>query len=148
MDSGRVWIPDCSLRRGRWKGLAVKPLILIIDDDSVFRSDLILVLENDYRCREAESLATAISEVEHEEPDVIILDFNLGANEDGFHVLEILKTMDPNIPVIMMTSQPSISMVVEAVRRGVFSFLSKTSDLRELRATLIKAIEWREIQKS
>lgn len=121
----------------------MKPLVLIIDDDEVFASDLELLLGDEYTCRRFAD-SSGIDEVTSGriKPAVILLDVYLAPEQHGLDLLEAVRRYDKTIPVVMMTDQPAIPLVVEAVRRGGFTVLSKSGGMDELLITLRKAISF------
>lgn len=72
--------------------------------------------------------------------DVVLTDIVM---EDigGFEILELAKTEQPETEVILMTGHASIPSAVEAMQQGAFHYLTKPLDLKELRATTLKAAE-------
>lgn len=120
----------------------MKPHLLIVDDDQAYASDLALVLEAEFHCSLAHNPVQAEERINGEMPAVVLLDLNLGPDVREFSLLERIREMAPELPVVMMSDQPSISKVVEAVRRGVFGFLQKSAGLEELKLVLHKAAGW------
>jgi DNA-binding NarL/FixJ family response regulator len=64
-------------------------------------------------------------------PDVALLDLNLH-DGDGIALGRKLRTIDPDIKVVIMTADESADAVVEAVRSGACCWVSKTTSLPEL----------------
>jgi DNA-binding NtrC family response regulator len=121
----------------------VKPILLIVDDDEVFASDLKLLLESEYDCRWCADGKSARKMLEDGvDPEAVFLDVYLGDGMHGLDELVWIRGKDQDLPVIMMTDQPSIPLVVESVRRGAFSVLSKSSGIEELIDTLRKAVKF------
>lgn len=121
----------------------MKPKVLIVDDDPLFASDLVVLLEDRYRCWSIQRPTDIEEDVRRIEPDLVLLDVMLGDDVDGFRVLERMRAAGCTAPVIMMSDRPSIPTVIEAMKRGVFSFLPKTTGLEDLRSSLQQALEER-----
>ncbi|MDR4494293.1 MAG: response regulator [Nitrospirales bacterium] len=110
--------------------------ILIVDDDTVSRGLIRMVLEYDgYRCLEAEDGATALIMVEDHAIDLMMLDYMM-PKVNGIEVLTALqqpsKPLSP--PTIMITGMLQPPIREKATQLGVFAILEKPYDLGELRA--------------
>ena len=81
-----------------------KGSILIAEDDPVLREVYVKKFTiNDYDIRTVENGEEAISEIEAQEPDLLLLDINMPVI-DGFGVLEKYPKADRNFPVILLTN--------------------------------------------
>ncbi|HQY12398.1 MAG TPA: sigma-54 dependent transcriptional regulator, partial [Ferruginibacter sp.] len=60
---------------------------------------------------------------------------------DGIEFLEKAKTVNPDIPVIMISGHGNIDTAVEAVKKGAFDYISKPPDLNRLLITLRNALD-------
>src|SRR2546428_13471852 len=93
-----------------------------------------------------EALAVAKREVF----DLALTDLRL-PDRDGLSVLEELRPIHPDLPVLLLTAHGSIPSAVEAMQKGAFGYLTKPFDDKELKATLEKALAQqrmsREIQR-
>src|SRR6058998_4091373 len=81
--------------------------VLVIEDDPVARADLLARLKaHGYAVALAADAASAVTAVNRERPDVILLDLGLPAG-DGFLVLERLRKIEPlaAIPVLIVTGR-------------------------------------------
>lgn len=120
------------------------PTLLIVDDDSEFRSALARLLRSAYCIRTAGSLSEAFAQLSPP-PDALILDIRLDEsdadNRDGLLLLERLHQDWPEIPVLMVTAHGDIDLAVECMRLGAVDFLQKRSDVRETKARLQQALE-------
>jgi CheY-like chemotaxis protein len=85
-----------------------KPHILIIDDDPSILEMMRLILEEEegYRVTTRETVFEEAAEVEHLEPDLILLDFLLQGQQLGWTLLQKLKLHPPtkDIPVVLCTA--------------------------------------------
>jgi two-component system chemotaxis response regulator CheY len=99
---------------------------LIVDDESHVRAFMRLLLREVgiSDCWEAADGVSAVQLAQEHKPQLVLLDINLpGLN--GLQVLAQMKQVDPDIPVVMVTSQSAISTVSEAVRLGAVGYLLK-----------------------
>ncbi|MCP4896182.1 MAG: response regulator [bacterium] len=79
--------------------------ILLVDDDEVFRTAVIAVLETRYQVRVAVNGTEAMERVDEEIPDLVILDVMMDHLSEGFDVARKLRS-DPRtelVPIIMLT---------------------------------------------
>ncbi|MCF7805134.1 MAG: sigma-54 dependent transcriptional regulator [Candidatus Marinimicrobia bacterium] len=125
----------------------MKSQLLIIDDDEQFVQDLSLLLEMHYQCRKTHTPADGLREIRSQEPDVILLDLMLGDNQNGIDVLEQIKRINEDIPVIMITDHSSIKTAVQAMQKGAFDYISKTPDMEELSLLIQKSLEQRRLKE-
>src|SRR5216117_3478482 len=93
-----------------------------------------------------EALAVAKREVF----ELALTDLRL-PDRDGLSVLEELRLIHPDLPVLLLTAHGSIPNAVEAIQRGAFGYLTKPFDDKELSASIEKALTQqrmrREIQR-
>ena len=130
-----------SSRRGR----SGRQKILVIEDDPVARADLEARLAaNGYLVARAADAASALTVVNREHPDLILLDLGLPAG-DGFLVLQRLRKIESlaAIPVLVITgrSDPETRKRVEAM--GVAPVLVKPVQTEALLAAISEALETR-----
>jgi two-component system response regulator GlrR len=76
--------------------------------------------------------------------DLAIVDLRL-ADEDGITLMEKLHTLQPEMPVIILTGHASVEGAVEAMKRGAYTYLTKPFDPRELILQLGRALESRKL---
>jgi DNA-binding NtrC family response regulator len=110
---------------------AGKGRILIVDDEEGMRDLLRAILENDYHVAEADSGAALHRALDHEQPDVVLLDLKL-PDANGLGLLLAIKQRWPGTEVIMLSGAPTdsggASWAAEAVKGGAFGFLSKSAE--------------------
>jgi DNA-binding NtrC family response regulator len=121
----------------------MKAKILIVDDEADIRNLLTAVLDNYYDVTEAGSAAALQKTFSQEQPDVILLDVKL-PDAHGLDLLPQIKKRWPDTEVIVLSGQGTITMAVEAGRRGAFNFLSKPFENEKLLADVKCAIERKE----
>ncbi len=119
---------------------ADKPKLLIVDDDTKLRSLLAKFLaESQYETIEAENGAKALSKLEEEEIDLIILDVMM-PELDGYGFLENLPKA-PRPPILMLTALGDIEERVKGLSHGADDYLPKPFDTRELLLRVEKLLE-------
>lgn len=112
--------------------MSKKANILITDDEKSIRNALSEILEfEDYNVLEAENGEQALDVIKNNTVDLVMLDIKM-KGMDGIEVLEKIKEMKPELPVIMISGHGSIKIAVEATKMGAFDFLEKPPDLNRL----------------
>ena len=81
----------------------------------------------------------AIHSLAHRTPDLILLDLRL-PDMTGMDVLDAVREVNPNVPVIFMTAHGSIDIAVDAMQHGAQDFLIKPCEADRLRVTVNNAI--------
>jgi DNA-binding NtrC family response regulator len=76
-------------------------------------------------------------------PAAVILDLQLRETE-GLIVLENIRKLDPELPVIILTGYETVATAVQAMKSGAFHYLAKPVDLPELKTLLESAVTTQE----
>ena len=113
--------------------------ILIIDDEIGVRRSLKAVFEEDYQISLAADAESALSILERDIPDVILLDVMM-PERDGLSLLTELQERYADIPVIMVSASTGVRPVVRAIQTGAFDYIAKPFDVEELRRLVEKAL--------
>lgn len=122
--------------------------ILIVDDEKPLRSILIEILQkNGFPAVEASSSKEAFKIFGEEKPDAVLLDLKM-PDMDGIEVMQELKKMDPDIPIIIVTAYGDIPTAVEAIKLGAYDFIVKPPKFDRLVFTLKRAIKELELKRS
>jgi len=117
--------------------------ILVIEDDPVARADLEARLAaNGYLVARAADAASALTVVNRERPDLILLDLGLPAG-DGFLVLERLRKIEAlaAIPVLVITGRSDAETRKRVEAMGVAPLLAKPVDTEVLLAAIRAGLE-------
>lgn len=117
--------------------------ILLVEDDVSVRRPVRRFLERSgFDVCEADTAASAPTVFRRERPDLVLLDYNL-PDGDALEVLPRLKSMAPDIPVIILTGYGTIERAVQSVKGGADDFLTKPIELAELARILERALRHR-----
>ena len=125
------------------RGRSGRQKILVIEDDPVARADLQARLEaNGYVVARAADAASALTVVNREHPDLILLDLGLPAG-DGYLVLERLRKIEAlaTIPVPIVTGRSDADTRKRVEAMGVAPVLTKPVDTEVLLAAVRAALE-------
>ncbi|AMA49383.1 MULTISPECIES: sigma-54-dependent transcriptional regulator [Flavobacterium] len=117
--------------------------ILIIEDESAIRRVLAKILseENDsYKVDEAEDGAQGLEKAKNEDYDLILCDIKM-PKMDGVEVLEAIKKIKPEIPMVMISGHGDLETAVNTMRLGAFDYISKPPDLNRLLNTVRNALD-------
>lgn len=121
--------------------------ILLIDDDEALADALTDLLEHaGYKVSTAASAEDAIAALRREPTDLAILDLRLG-QVSGLDLLPQLKTIRPEMSVIMMTGVGTIENAVEAMQKGADNFVTKPVDPPRLLTIVSKGFEARTLRR-
>jgi DNA-binding NtrC family response regulator len=106
--------------------------LLLVDDEKSFVNILTKRFQRrNIKVTKAYSGADAIQALRSNEFDVAVLDLKM-EDMDGIEVLKILKIMDPQLAVIMLTGHGSAAAAKQGIELGAFDYLSKPCELEEL----------------
>ncbi len=115
--------------------------VLIVDDERLVRWSLRQKCEEwGYQVSEAESGADGLRLARNESPDLVLLDVRL-TDMNGLQVLERLKLNGDARAVIMITADPQLEDVKQALKQGAYDFIGKPVDYDELRVAVKNALE-------
>jgi DNA-binding response OmpR family regulator len=131
------------MKPSRRRGGSGRQKILIIEDDPVARADLEARLEaNGYIVARAADAASAMTVVNRERPDLILLDLGLPAG-DGFLVLERLRKIEAlaAIPVLVITGRTDAETRQRVAALGVAPLLTKPVETEVLHAAVRAGLE-------
>jgi len=107
--------------------------LLVIEDEALLGRQIARALAAaGHEVRVEASAAAGIAAFEASAPDLVLLDLRL-PDQSGLDVLERLRALDAEPPVVLMTAYGSVADAVEAMRRGAADYLQKPLDLEELR---------------
>jgi DNA-binding NtrC family response regulator len=123
------------------------PKILIIEDESAIRRVLVKILseENDtYTVDEAEDGLVGIDKVKKDDFDLVLCDIKM-PKMDGVEVLEAIKKLKPETPVVMISGHGDLDTAVNTMRLGAFDYISKPPDLNRLLNTVRIALDRKEL---
>jgi two-component system, NtrC family, nitrogen regulation response regulator NtrX len=102
-----------------------KATVLIVDDHRAVREEIAFALDFDgWRTREAEDGRSGLEQAKDPNVDLVLLDVKL-PGMDGLEVLQKLKELRPDLPVVMISGHGDLDTAVLAVRRGAYDFLQK-----------------------
>ena len=117
--------------------------ILIVDDQPVVRAGLRQFLAQGEQMRitgEATNGAEALKLVAERDWDLVMLELYL-PDGNGLEVLEHIKRLKPNLPVLIYSSAAEEEFALAAIHRGAAGFLSKNSESGDVCLAMRKAVD-------
>ena len=123
------------------------PKILIIEDEAAIRRVLnkILSEESDtYQVEEAEDGLQGIEKIKNDDYDLVLCDIKM-PKMDGVEVLEAVKKIKPEIPMVMISGHGDLETAVNTMRLGAFDYISKPPDLNRLLNTVRNALDRKQL---
>jgi EAL domain-containing protein (putative c-di-GMP-specific phosphodiesterase class I) len=128
--------------RGSGERPAVGPqgraTVVVVDDDPQVLRALGRSLEGSFDVKEYESPEQAIDHVRRGGVSVVISDVAM-PKMTGIELLRAIRNQDPDIPVILITGEPSLEGATSAIELGVFRYLRKPCRPEEVRTTAEQA---------
>lgn len=119
--------------------------ILVVDDDKNLVELVKMRLESaNYEVTTVLKERDATEAVKERAFDLSIVDLKL-ADRDGISLMEEMHSINPEMPVLILTAHGSIESAVEAMKRGAYSYLTKPFDPRELLLQIERALENRRL---
>jgi len=116
------------------------PTVLIADDDRSIRTVLTQALgRSGYQVRCTGNATTLWRWVEDGEGDLVITDV-LMPDENGLDLIPRIRSVRPDLRVVVMSAQSTLMTAVKAAQRGAFEYLPKPFDLDELLAVVGRAL--------
>ena len=123
--------------------------ILVIDDNLDIRLLISEILrEQGFKVREGANFDQALLEINKKLPDVAIIDVKLDKGDnDGIELLQRIKKIDEDVPVIMISGHANVQMAVDSLKLGAFEFIQKPFSPERLLNFLNRAVENVELKK-
>ena len=118
-----------------------KRRILVIDDDRAMREMLVALLEDaGHDAQGAEGVDVAVERIRNGRFDAVISDIRM-PGRSGLEILGEVRSLQPDLPVIMMTAFGSIDSAVEAMHAGAFDYVTKPFKRDAILVPLERAFE-------
>jgi signal transduction histidine kinase len=119
--------------------------ILLVDDEESVLITMQAILEMDgYHVSTAQKGALAIEQLRKQSFDLVMTDLRLD-DTDGLTVLAEVHATSPDTVAIMLTGYASLESSVQALREGAYDYLVKPCDVDELKATVARGMERRQL---
>lgn len=121
--------------------------ILIIEDEAAIRRVLTKILseENEtYQVEAAEDGIIGLEKIKNNDYDLVLCDIKM-PKMDGVEVLEAVKKIKPEIPMVMISGHGDMETAIQTMRLGAFDYISKPPDLNRLLNTVRNALDKKQL---
>jgi DNA-binding NtrC family response regulator len=127
--------------------MASRPRLIIVDDEPLMLESMKeAVGKKGYDIRTFTSGTSAIQAVEKDAADILIVDLRM-PEMDGLTLLEAVRGLDQDLPVIIMTAYSTVATAVEAMKAGAYDYVQKPFDIDELDMLIRRALEDRHLHR-
>jgi DNA-binding NtrC family response regulator len=116
-----------------------RPCVLVVDDHSNMLRLMTKVLSDDVRVITARGGREAIELLKREPVAVVLADLSM-PEVDGLEVFKACKSLRPDAQLVLMTAYASVPSAIEALRLGVFEYLTKPFEPELARAAVLRAL--------
>lgn len=123
--------------------------ILVVDDEIDIRELVAGILEDEgHGTRTAGNSDTALEAIKARRPTMVFLDIWLqGSTLDGLELLDEIKSMHSDLPVVMISGHGNIETAVSAIRRGAYDFIEKPFKADRLLLVASRALETHQLKR-
>jgi two-component system, NtrC family, nitrogen regulation response regulator NtrX len=123
--------------------------ILVVDDETDIRDLVAGILEDEgYKTRTARNADEALAAVQARRPHLLFLDIWLqGSRLDGLQLLEAIKVIHPDLPIVMISGHGNIETAVSAIQKGAYDFIEKPFKADRLLLVANRALETSQLKR-
>lgn len=121
--------------------------ILIIEDEASIRRVLVKILSEEntaYQVEEAEDGLQGLEKIKATDYDLVLCDIKM-PKMDGEELLEAVKKIKPEIPIVMISGHGDMETAINTMRLGAFDYISKPPDLNRLLNTVRNALDKKQL---
>lgn len=108
-----------------------RPIVLIVDDEPAVRETLEILLKDDYETVSVSNGMEAVEVVKSLPVDLVLMDLNLPLI-DGFEALKMIKAVDADTGVVVISASDSATKAVQALKMGAYDYITKPFDPDDL----------------
>jgi DNA-binding NtrC family response regulator len=122
--------------------------ILIVDDepDMLKLLSMILKEKTPYEITTTNNPLEALDLAKKGGFDLVLSDLKM-PGLDGIELIEAVKQVDVDIPIIIITAYGTVESAAEAIQKGGFDFITKPFRKEQILFTIDKALKWLKVQK-
>ena len=121
--------------------------ILIIEDEASIRRVLTKILSEEsdtYIVEDAEDGLQGLEKIKNNDYDLVLCDIKM-PKMDGVELLEAVKKIKPEIPMVMISGHGDMETAIQTMRLGAFDYISKPPDLNRLLNTVRNALDKKQL---
>jgi DNA-binding NtrC family response regulator len=122
--------------------------LLIVDDEPDMLKLLSMIIreKTSYEAVTTNNPLEAVELAKQGEFDLVMADLKM-PGLDGVELLDAVKKINKDTPVIILTAFGTVESAVEAMNKGAFDFITKPFRKEQILFTIDKALKWAELQK-
>jgi two-component system response regulator AtoC len=120
--------------------------LYVVDDEFSITESIKIALASSYAIETFADAESAIEAMADSPPDLVLLDVGL-PGMDGIAALDVIKSRNPDMLVIMITAYEDIQTVVAAMKRGAHDYVVKPLHLDSLEVSIQKALDTIRLRK-
>lgn len=122
--------------------------ILIVDDEPDMLKLLSMIIreKTSYEVTTTNNPVEALDLAQKSPFDLVITDLKM-PGLDGIELLDAVKQVDADIPIIIITAYSSVEAAAEAIQKGGFDFITKPFRKEQILFTIDKAMKWLKVQR-
>ncbi len=122
--------------------VAERNTVIVVDDDPVvLMSASMLLSENGYSVFAHNNAVEAMTKLKENNVSAVLTDIMM-PGLTGLEFLDVIRSVNPGIPVILMTAFADIDIAVEAIHRGAFDFIVKPAKPAVISNAVNRAVEY------
>jgi DNA-binding NtrC family response regulator len=120
--------------------------LFIVDDENTIREGIQTFFEEEYPIFAYDTAEAGLNALQTYQPDLVLLDIGLpGIN--GIEALKQIRTLRPDMLVIMITAYEDIESVIECMKLGAYDYIVKPLHMEGLGVTIANALETLRLRK-
>jgi DNA-binding NtrC family response regulator len=123
-----------------------KARVLIVEEEAVAQLAARALTKAGCECETSGTGESALHALDQRGADVVLCAVHVNGT-DGLDLLRKVHSKRPDIPVVMLTGDPSVSTAVAAMRQGAFDYVTKPLDDEELAAIVARALEMTSLRR-
>ncbi len=124
-----------------------KGTVIIVDDDPfVLSTTSLLLTKNGYNTISCSKAIEAIDILQKDMIDVVLADIMM-PEMSGIELLEKIRNIHPDMPVILVTGFADLNKAIEAIKKGAFDFITKPYESSYLIHSIEKAVNYHRLLK-
>jgi len=114
--------------------------VLVVDDKEMMRDSVGSTLTRaGFTVRTAVDARSALKEIASKRPDVVVTDLNM-PGMTGVELVAEIRTIDDELPVILMTAFGTIETAVKAMKNGAYDYITKPFEGDEMTIAVKRAV--------
>jgi len=114
--------------------------VYVVDDEQTIRDSVTMALEAKYEVEAFSTAEEAIEAIQDGPPDLVLLDIGL-PGMDGIEALGKIRSLYPDVLIIMITAYEDINTVISAMKHGAYDYVVKPLHMDGLEVTISNALE-------